>query len=171
MLTIAKDIGERARKVNFLFVIAREPIKLHTCEWDNYCVSHLSKGTSDLKQKCTQLLAPFLAHIFMLFLVTHFVRSISLRNRFLNGLKFFWWKSRKTVPGNSIGIFVQFLFEATCAFGKIWRNQDLFLPIIVKYCRYDFTSNISRSANVISQGVAGVVPVQCWQIVNKREGG
>ena len=82
MLTIAKDIGERARKVNFLFVIAREPIKLHTCEWNNYCVSHLSKGTSDLKQKCTQLLASFLAQIFMLFLVTHFVRSISLRNRF-----------------------------------------------------------------------------------------
>ena len=47
--------------------------------------THLSKGTSDLKQKCTQLLIPyFLGTVFMLFHI-HFDRSDRSRNHFLIG--------------------------------------------------------------------------------------
>ena len=48
---------------------------------------HLSKATSDLKQKCTQLPTPFLGTVFNALSqgVIHFVLSVSLRNRFLVG--------------------------------------------------------------------------------------
>ena len=49
--------------------------------------SHLSKGPSDLKQKCTQLLTLFSATVFnaLSLSVILFVRSVRFRNRFLIG--------------------------------------------------------------------------------------
>ena len=50
-------------------------------------VSHLSEGTSDLKQKCTQLATPFWRTVFHALShgVIHFVRSVRSRNHFLLG--------------------------------------------------------------------------------------
>ena len=50
-------------------------------------IAHLSKGTSDLKQKCTQLAAPFWDTVFHALShgVIHFVRSVRSRNHFLIG--------------------------------------------------------------------------------------
>ena len=47
--------------------------------------THLPKAPSDLKQKCTQFLTPFLGTVFnaLSLGVIHFVRSASLRNRYL----------------------------------------------------------------------------------------
>ena len=49
--------------------------------------SHLSKGPSDLKQKCTQLWIPLLGTIFNAFSIgcINFVRSVSLKNYLLIG--------------------------------------------------------------------------------------
>ena len=49
--------------------------------------AHLSKGTSDLKQKCTQLATPFWSTVFHALShgVFHFVRSVRSRNHFLIG--------------------------------------------------------------------------------------
>ena len=51
------------------------------------CKAHLSKGTSDLKQKCTQLATPFWSTVFHAFShgVFCFVRSVRSRNHFLIG--------------------------------------------------------------------------------------
>ena len=50
-------------------------------------IAHLSKGPSDLKQKCTQFPAPFLGIALNAFPlgVIHFFPSVSLRNHFLFG--------------------------------------------------------------------------------------
>ena len=47
--------------------------------------TQLSKGTSDLKQKCTQLATPFGGTVFHALSqgVSHFVRSVRSRNHFL----------------------------------------------------------------------------------------
>ena len=49
--------------------------------------THLSKGTSDLKQKCTQLATQFWSTVFHALSngVFHFVRSVRSRNHFLIG--------------------------------------------------------------------------------------
>ena len=49
--------------------------------------SHLSKGTSDLKPKYTQLATPFWGTVFHALShgVIYFVRSVRLRNHFLLG--------------------------------------------------------------------------------------
>ena len=51
------------------------------------CKAHLSKGTSDLKQKCTQLATPFWSTVFHALShgVIHFVRSVRSRNHFFIG--------------------------------------------------------------------------------------
>ena len=48
-------------------------------------VTHLSKATSDLKQKCTQLASPFWDTVFRALShgVIHFVRSVRSRNNWL----------------------------------------------------------------------------------------
>ena len=48
---------------------------------------HLSKITGDLKQKCTQLLTPFLGTVFhaLSLGVIHFIRSVRSRNHFFIG--------------------------------------------------------------------------------------
>ena len=53
----------------------------------NGAMPHLSKGISDLKQRCTQLATPFWDTIFHALShgVIHFVRSVRLRNHFLLG--------------------------------------------------------------------------------------
>ena len=50
-------------------------------------MAHLSKGTSDLKQKCTQLATPFSGTVFHALShgMIHFVRSVRSRNHFLIG--------------------------------------------------------------------------------------
>ena len=55
--------------------------------------SHLSKDPSDLTQKSTQLPIPILGTVFnpLSLGVIHFVRSVSLRNRYLIG----WWANQK----------------------------------------------------------------------------
>ena len=67
-------------------------------------VSHLPKVPSDLKQKCTQFLTPFLGTVFnaLSLGVIHFVRSVSLRNRFLFG-----WNSSTANQKTSISRFVK----------------------------------------------------------------
>ena len=96
------------------------------------CKSHLSKGPSYLKQKCTQLPTPFSGTVFnaLSLGVLHFVQSVSLRNHFLVGwnsstanknfnFKVFktntlnkmdhtMWKSIKTMPENNVGDCVHF---------------------------------------------------------------
>ena len=53
----------------------------------NYLKTHLSKGTSDVKQKCTQLATPFWGTVFHALShgVIHFVWSVRSRNHFLLG--------------------------------------------------------------------------------------
>ena len=55
--------------------------------FDDLVASHLSKGSSDLKQKCTQPPTPFSGTLFdaLSLGVIHFIWSVSLRNHFLIG--------------------------------------------------------------------------------------
>ena len=66
--------------------------------------SHLSKDPSDVKQKCTQLSTQFLGTVVnaLSLGVIHFVRSVSLRNRFLVG-----WNSSTANQKTSISRFLK----------------------------------------------------------------
>ena len=74
-----------------------------------FAASHLSKAPSDLKQKCTQFLTPFSGTVFnaLSLGVIHFVRSVSLRNRFLVG-----WNSSTANQKTSISRFVKLTLQS-----------------------------------------------------------
>ena len=107
---------------------------------------HLSKGPSDLKQKCTQLPTPFSGTLFdaLSLGVIHFIWSVSLRNHFLvcfffnfsratsipinfhlkvfkaaNKMDHTMWKSMKNYAWKWCRKLCAFLFAATWAFGKM----------------------------------------------------
>ena len=71
-----------AREVSWNEIEGGENIVLNAV-----CRSHLSKDPSDLTQKCTQLPIPILGPVFNALShgMIHFVRSVSLRNRYLIG--------------------------------------------------------------------------------------
>jgi len=109
----------------------------------SHSFAHLSKATSDLQQKCTQLATPFWDTVFMLFQMVLFIlfgvlgpeTTFSLVKVLQQPIRYFhfkvfrantrnkmdhiMWKSMKNCAKKWCRRLCAFLFEATCAFGKM----------------------------------------------------
>ena len=78
---------ENAELGNWAGDLGRRLEQVKVEELRSAVTSHLSKGTSDFKQKCTQLVTPFWGTVFHALShgMIHFVRSVRSRNHFLIG--------------------------------------------------------------------------------------
>ena len=90
-------------------------------------MSHLSKSSSDIKQKCTQLPTSFLGTVFHARVLGWEITLSKTSNLKVFGantrkkMDLTMWKSMKNCAQKWCRSLCAFLFEATCAFGKMWR--------------------------------------------------